>query len=64
MFVHRFYKDEVPYIVMQQADYRKMKSVFDAAMRWHEIPSDHGWSREIIEACEGVEKACAKAAKP
>jgi hypothetical protein len=49
---------------MRESDYRKMKAVYDAAMKWHEIPSDHGWSREIIEACEGVEKACSKAAKP
>jgi hypothetical protein len=46
---------------MQQADYRKMKAVFDAAMRWSEV---YVASDELDRLIGKLADACAKAAKP
>lgn len=61
LFSKKLGNDEDPYIVMQQADYRKMKAVFDAAMRWSEV---YVASDELDRLIGKLADACAKAAKP
>jgi hypothetical protein len=60
LFAKRLGKDEDAYIVMQQADYLKMKAVYDAAMKWDKDAGlDGSASLNAI-----WRQACAKAAKP
>ena len=45
--------------IMRETDFKKMKRVYDAAMKWDEQPNEEGTLRD--QAIQGLWKACEKA---